>query len=78
VATKTSASANSGHRQPRRCPTKSTKSEQCSPEDYQSYAGRIAQAMDAVNDALLNTAIAAHPELTVRIEADLKEFGRVR
>ena len=52
--------------------------EQCSPEDYRSYAGRIAQAMDAVNDALLNTAIAAHPELTTRIEADLEKFGRVR
>lgn len=48
--------------------------QQCSAEDYRSYAGRI----DTVNDALLNAAVAAHPELTARIEADLKKFGRVR
>jgi hypothetical protein len=52
--------------------------ENCSVEEYQNYAGRIAQAIDAVNDALLNTAIAAHPELAARIEADLEKFGRVR
>jgi hypothetical protein len=52
--------------------------QQCSAEDYQSYAARIAQAIDAVNDALLNTAISAHPELAMRIEADLEEFGHIR
>jgi hypothetical protein len=52
--------------------------ENCSAEQYQNYAGRIAQAIDAVNDALLNTAIAAHSELAARIEADLEKFGRVR
>jgi len=52
--------------------------EQCSPEDYENYAGRIAEAIDAVNDVLLKTAIAAHPELSARIEADLEEFGHVR
>jgi hypothetical protein len=51
---------------------------QCSSEEYRSYAGRIAQAIDAVNDALLNTAVAAHPELAARIEDDLEKFGRVR
>jgi hypothetical protein len=52
--------------------------ENCSAEDYRSYAGRIVQAIDSVNDALLNTALAAHPELADRIEAELEEFGRVR
>jgi hypothetical protein len=52
--------------------------EQCSPEDYRNYAGRISQAIDAVNDALLNTAVAAHPEFAARIEIDLEKFGRVR
>ena len=46
--------------------------ENCSAEGYRNYAGRIAQAVDAVNDALLNTAIAAHPELAAPIEADLE------
>jgi hypothetical protein len=52
--------------------------ENCSAEDYKSFAGRIAQAIDAVNDALLNTALAAHPGLAERIESELQEFGRVR
>jgi hypothetical protein len=52
--------------------------EQCGAEDYQSYAARIAKAIDSINDALLNTALAAHPELAARIEADLKKFGHVR
>lgn len=29
--------------------------ENCNAEDYQTYAGRIAQAIDSVNDALLGT-----------------------
>lgn len=45
--------------------------ENCSAEDYQNYAARIARAIDAVNHALLNTAIAAHPEFVARIEAEL-------
>jgi hypothetical protein len=52
--------------------------EQCSPEEYQGYATRIARAIDAINDALLNPAVASHPELAARIEADLERFGRVR
>jgi hypothetical protein len=52
--------------------------EQCSPEEYQGYAVGIARAIDSINDALLNTAVAAHPELAARIEADLEKFGRVR
>jgi hypothetical protein len=47
------------------------------PEDYQNYAARIAQAIDAINHGLLNTAIAAHPEFAARIEADLETYGRV-
>jgi hypothetical protein len=52
--------------------------EKCSAEDYRNYAGRIGRAIDAVNDALLNTALAAHPELAARIEADLERFGEIR
>jgi hypothetical protein len=51
--------------------------ENCSAEDYRRYAARITHAIDSVNDALLNTALAAHPELAARIEADLEKFGRV-
>ena len=51
--------------------------EHCSAEEYQDHAARIAQAIDAVNDALLNTAVAARPELAARIEADLEKFGRI-
>jgi hypothetical protein len=51
--------------------------ENCSAEEYQVYARRIAQAIDAVNDALLNAAISAHPELATRIEADLAKFGHI-
>ena len=52
--------------------------ENCSAEDYQRYAGLIAQAIDFVNDALRNTALAAHPEFAERIEVELVEFGQVR
>jgi hypothetical protein len=52
--------------------------EKCSAEEYQAYAGRIAQAIDSVNDALLNTALASHLELAARIEADLEKYGRLR
>jgi hypothetical protein len=52
--------------------------ENCSAEDYRSYAGRISQAIDSVNDALLNPALAAHRELAERIESELDKFGRIR
>jgi hypothetical protein len=52
--------------------------EHCSAEDYQDYAARIAQAIDAINDALLNTALSAHPEFATRIDADLATFGHIR
>jgi hypothetical protein len=52
--------------------------EQCSAEDYQDYARGIAGAIHGVNTALLDKAIASHPELAARIEADLADFGRVR
>jgi hypothetical protein len=51
--------------------------EQCSPEEYQDYAAGIARAIDSINDALLNAALASHPEFAARIEADLEKFGRV-
>lgn len=51
--------------------------EQCSPEEYEDYVAGIARAIDAINDALMNKAIALYPQLTDRIEADLAKFGRV-
>ena len=51
--------------------------ENCSAEDYRNYAAPIAQAIDSVNDALLNTALAARPELAQRIESNLEKFGRI-
>jgi len=51
--------------------------EQCSAKDYQDYARGIAGAIHGINTALMDKAIAAHPELAARIEADLAEFGRI-
>jgi hypothetical protein len=52
--------------------------EQCSAEDYQDYARGIAGAIHGINTALIDKAVASHPELAARIEAYLAEFGRVR
>ena len=51
--------------------------EQCSPAEYRDYVAGIARAIDAINDALMNKAIASHPEINNQIEADLAEFGRI-
>lgn len=52
--------------------------EQCSAEEYKGHARAIAGAIDGVNTALIDRALAAQPELKDRIEAELAEFGRIR
>jgi hypothetical protein len=51
--------------------------EHCSPEEYEDIAQGIARSIHAINTALIDKAIASHPELADRIEADLAKFGRV-
>jgi len=49
--------------------------EQCSAEEYKGHARAIAGAIDGVNTALIDRALAAQPELEDRIGAELAEFG---
>ena len=51
--------------------------EQCSAEEYKGHARAIAGAIHGVNTALIDRALAAHPGLEDRIEAELAEFGRI-
>jgi hypothetical protein len=52
--------------------------EQCSAEEYKDHARAIAGAIHGVNTAIIDRALAAHPELKDRIEAELAEFGRIQ
>jgi hypothetical protein len=52
--------------------------EQCSAEEYKGHALAIAGAINGVNTALIDRALAAQPELKDWIEAELAEFGRIR
>jgi hypothetical protein len=49
----------------------------CSPEEYEDIAQGIARSINAITTALIDKAIASHPELANRVEADLAKFGRV-
>jgi hypothetical protein len=51
--------------------------QQCSAEEYQDHARAIAGAIHGVNVALIDRALASHPELSSRIEAELAELGRI-
>lgn len=51
--------------------------EQCSPEEYKDHARAIAGALHGVSTALIDRALAAHPELSARIEVELAESGRI-
>ena len=51
--------------------------DRASADAYQVYAPRIARAIDAINDALLNPATSAYPNLANRIEAELDAHGRI-
>jgi hypothetical protein len=50
--------------------------QQLPPADYKRYALAIASATDAINQALLNPALAEFPELSQEVEASLKKHGR--
>jgi hypothetical protein len=52
--------------------------EQSSAEEYSDFVRSIAGAIHGINTALIDKAIAAHPELEGRIEAELTEFGEIR
>jgi hypothetical protein len=49
--------------------------EQCSAEEYKGHTRAIAGAIDGVNTALIDRALAAQPELEDRIGAEPAEFG---
>jgi hypothetical protein len=51
--------------------------EQCGPEEYKDHARAIAGALHGVNTALIDRALAVHPELSTRIETELAESGRI-
>jgi hypothetical protein len=51
--------------------------EQCSAEEYKDCAQGIARAIHGINTALIDKALASHPELSRRIEAELAEIGRI-
>jgi 1,6-anhydro-N-acetylmuramate kinase len=51
--------------------------ERCGPEEYKEHAQAIAGAMHGVSTALIDRALATHPELSARIEAELAESGRI-
>ncbi|MBV9395241.1 MAG: hypothetical protein JOZ84_12620 [Methylobacteriaceae bacterium] len=50
--------------------------QQLPPADYKRYAHGVASATDAINQALLDPALAAFPELSQEVEASLKKHGR--
>jgi hypothetical protein len=50
--------------------------QQLQPADYKRYALGIASATDAINQALLNPALAEFPELSQEVEASLRKHGR--
>lgn len=52
--------------------------QRCSPEQYGDYSRGIAAAIDAIGVALINKALAAHPELNDEVEAAIAEHGRYR
>jgi hypothetical protein len=50
--------------------------ERCSADEYRQYATDIATALDAINAALLNRAIKAHPGLEREVEHQISIYGR--
>lgn len=50
--------------------------EHSSSEQYPDLAKGVARAIDAINVALLNKALAAHPELESEIEVRMRRYGR--
>jgi hypothetical protein len=52
--------------------------QRCSPEEYKDYSRGIAAAIDAIGLALINKALAAHPELNAEVEASIARRGQYR
>jgi hypothetical protein len=52
--------------------------QRCSPEEYKDYSRGIAAAIDAIGVALINKALAAHPELSAEVEASIARHGQYR
>jgi hypothetical protein len=50
--------------------------ERCTPEEYKDYSRGIATAMDAIGVALINKALAAHPELSAEVDASIAKHGK--
>jgi hypothetical protein len=50
----------------------------CSAEEYSDYSRGIAAAMDAIGVALINKALAAHPQLSAEVDASLASHGHYR
>jgi hypothetical protein len=50
----------------------------CSAEEYKNYSRGIAAAIDAIGVALINKALAAHPELNAEVEASIVRHGQYR
>jgi hypothetical protein len=55
-----------------------TLKQRCSPEEYKDYSRGIAAAIDAIGVALINKALAAHPELSAEVEANIARHGQYR
>jgi hypothetical protein len=49
-----------------------------SSEEYKDYSRGIAAAIDAIGVALINKALAAHPELNAEVEASIAKHGQYR
>ena len=47
-----------------------------SEDEYNRYAVAIAEAIDGVNVALLNTTFASYPELKGEVEASIEKYDR--
>jgi len=52
--------------------------ERCSPVEYKDYSRGIATVIDAIGVALINKALAAHPELSSEVDAKVTKQGRYR
>lgn len=52
--------------------------ERLEPDEYRAFALDIADAIHGITTAVVNKALASHPELESEIEADLVTYGQVR
>ncbi|MEA2954019.1 MAG: hypothetical protein QOJ96_3539 [Alphaproteobacteria bacterium] len=51
--------------------------DQCTPEEYKTYARAIAAAIDGINTNVLKKVLASHPALPGAIDADIAKYGRL-